>query len=221
MTKATTVLPKTRNKVVKKEDLDAISLSNRMIGIEVTTAAIATDVKRHQESIDKLAEISAGIKEMLAAQENRLQVQENSNTVLYKLAEKRREEYLQNGEKVNIKFESLAKDLHGVLDKVAEERRADTASLVESFRRELSQNSKELEASVGRVEKEVQQFIVEERENARAKKEEAKSTRRDFEKRLKSLERSKWIGAGAMLVIIGILKFVDIEAIIQMLSRLH
>ena len=206
---------------MKKEDMAVISLSNRVTGVEFTTAAIADDVKRHQESIDKLAEISAGIKEMLAAQENRIQTQENSNSILYKLAEKRREEYLSNSEKVNVKFETLAKELHGVLEKVSEERRADAASLVESFRREISQNSKELENSVGRVEKEVQKFVMEERENSRIRKEEANTTQKDLDKRIKNLERSKWIGMGILLVIVTIFKFVDLSSVLMLFQHLH
>lgn len=221
MTKTAITLPKSKDKVVKKEDMAVISLSNRVTGVEFTTAAIADDVKRHQESIDKLAEISAGIKEMLAAQENRIQTQENSNSILYKLAEKRREEYLSNSEKVNVKFETLAKELHGVLEKVSEERRADAASLVESFRREISQNSKELETSVGRVEKEVQKFVMEERENSRIRKEEANTTQKDLDKRIKNLERSKWIGMGILLVIVTIFKFVDLSSVLMLFQHLH
>lgn len=221
MTKTAIILPKSKDKVVKKEDMAVISLSNRVTGVEFTTAAIADDVKRHQESIDKLAEISAGIKEMLAAQENRIQTQENSNSILYKLAEKRREEYLSNSEKVNVKFETLAKELHGVLEKVSEERRADAASLVESFRREISQNSKELENSVGRVEKEVQKFVMEERENSRIRKEEANTTQKDLDKRIKNLERSKWIGMGILLVIVTIFKFVDLSSVLMLFQHLH
>jgi len=221
MVKVVTAQQKTRKKVVKKEDIAVISLSNRMTGIEVTTATIADDVKHHQESIDKLSEISAGIKEMLAAQENRIQTQENSSTLLYDLAEKRREEYLANAEKVNTKFETLAKELHGVLEKVSEERRTDTASLVESFRRELSQNSKELETSVGRVEKEVQKFVMEERENSRLRKEEANSTHKDLDKRIKVLERSKWIGMGILLVIVTLFKFINLSSIMLLLQHIH
>lgn len=220
MTRAATPLSK-RTNTVKKEDIAVISLSNRMTGIEVTTAAIADNVKRHQESIEKLSEISAGIKEMLAAQENRIENQENSSNVLYQLTEKRREEYLANTEKVNTKFETLAKELHDVLEKVAGDRKADTLALVDSFRRELSQNSKELEASVGRVEKEVQSFVMEERENSRIRKEEASNTHKDLDKRIKSLERSKWIGMGILLVIVTLFKFINLSSILLLFQHFH
>lgn len=221
MVKAITSPIKTRNKVVKKEDMAVVSLSNRMTGIEVTTATIVDNVKRHQESIDKLSEISAGIKEMLAAQESRIETQENSSNVLYKLSERRREEYLANAEKVNTKFESLAKGLHEVLEKVSEDRKADTASLVESFRRELSQNSSELKTSVGRIEKEVQNFVTEERENSRTRKEEANSTHKELDKRIKILERSRWIGMGILLVIVTLFKFVNLSNILLLIQHFH
>lgn len=217
----TATLQKNKDKVVKKEEIAAMSLSNRMTGIEVTTATIADNVKRHQESIDKLSEISAGIKEMLAAQENRIENQENSTSVLYKLTEKRRDEYFTNVEKVNAKFESLARDLHGIVEKVAEDRKVDTVALVESFRRELSQNSKELEASVGRVEKEVQNFVIEERENSRIRKEEANTTHMDLDKRIKSLERSKWIGMGILIVIVTVFKFINLSSILLLFQHFH
>lgn len=217
----TATLQKSKDKAVKKEEIAAMSLSNRMTGIEVTTATIADNVKRHQESIDKLSEISAGIKEMLAAQENRIENQENSTSVLYKLTEKRRDEYFSNVEKVNAKFESLARDLHGIVEKVAEDRKIDTVALVESFRRELSQNSKELEASVGRVEKEVQNFVVEERENSRIRKEEANTTHMDLDKRIKSLERSKWIGMGILIVIVTAFKFINLSSILLLFQHFH
>lgn len=217
----TATLQKSKDKAVKKEEIAAMSLSNRMTGIEVTTATIADNVKRHQESIDKLSEISAGIKEMLAAQENRIENQENSTSVLYKLTEKRRDEYFSNVEKVNAKFESLARDLHGIVEKVAEDRKIDTGALVESFRRELSQNSKELEASVGRVEKEVQNFVIEERENSRIRKEEANTTHMDLDKRIKSLERSKWIGMGILIVIVTAFKFINLSSILLLFQHFH
>lgn len=217
----TATLQKSKDKAVKKEEIAAMSLSNRMTGIEVTTATIADNVKRHQESIDKLSEISAGIKEMLAAQENRIENQENSTNVLYKLTEKRRDEYFSNVEKVNAKFESLARDLHGIVEKVAEDRKIDTVALVESFRRELSQNSKELEASVGRVEKEVQNFVIEERENSRIRKEEANTTHMDLDKRIKSLERSKWIGMGILIVIVTAFKFINLSSILLLFQHFH
>lgn len=217
----TATLQKSKDKAVKKEEIAAMSLSNRMTGIEVTTATIADNVKRHQESIDKLSEISAGIKEMLAAQENRIENQENSTSVLYKLTEKRRDEYFSNVEKVNAKFESLARDLHGIVEKVAEDRKIDTVALVESFRRELSQNSKELEASVGRVEKEVQNFVIEERENSRIRKEEANTTHMDLDKRIKSLERSKWIGMGILIVIVTAFKFINLSSILLLFQHFH
>lgn len=218
---AKTNLQKNKDKAVKQEDMTVIALTNRMTGIEVTTATIADNIKRHQESIEKLSEISAGIKEMLAAQENRIENQENAGNILYQLAEKRQEEYHNNSEKVNAKFEIFTRELHEVLNKVSQDRKNDTTDLIESFRREISQNTKDLEASVGRVEKELQQFIAEERSKYVESRQEAKDVHDNFERRLKNLERAKWTGMGILLVIITVFKFVNLSSILLLIQHFH
>ena len=99
-------------------------IETRVALVERDVSQMASLFKKLDETMDKLVDVSASIKELLAVHEVKLQKTEESTTDIYKLLEINRQDAKRNAEILEEKFEKgfqeLKKDICSFSSRVSE-----------------------------------------------------------------------------------------------------
>jgi hypothetical protein len=92
-------------------------------GMETRIALVEKEIQtvfglfsRFEIALEKMSDVSGQLKEMIAVHENRLQVQERTDTAIFDQIERRKEEYVTLFEKINTKISENSNEIKNSLN---------------------------------------------------------------------------------------------------------
>lgn len=154
-------------------------LTTKVAILEKESSGIINLLARNTEQLEKLAEVAAGIKEIVTVHEHRLLNQENTDRTLFEALERRKEEYSRGVER-----------LHERIDQSIE-------SLANRLKEDRDNRDERLLTQISALHNKIDEM----KRNADSHEEEREEKDGKIEMRIEKLERWRWMMVGAGVVL--------------------